>query len=73
MTEKKIRLTISDYLNGLCNTYYVLDELGYPTNTELYELLYLFKKECEWKADSETIDTLTKLVEDFIDKQEFTY
>jgi len=70
MTEKKIRLTISDYLNGLSNTYYVLDELGYPTSTELYELLYLFKKECEWKVDTETIDTLTKLVEDFIDKQE---
>lgn len=71
--KRKTKEILQEYLDWKCNTYYVLDELGYPTNTELYELLYLFKKECEWKADSETIDTLTKLVEDFIDKQEFTY
>lgn len=63
--KRKTKEVLTEYLDWKCNTYYVLDELGYPTSTELYELLYLFKK--EW---SNNVDTLTNIVEDFIERQQ---
>lgn len=63
--KRKIKELLTEYLDWKCNTYYVLDELWYPTSTELYELLYLFKK--EW---SNNVDTLTNIVEDFIERQQ---
>lgn len=63
--KRKIKELLTEYLDWKCNTYYVLDELEYPTSTELYELLYLFKK--EW---SNNVDTLTNIVEDFIERQQ---
>lgn len=63
--KRKTKEILQEYLDWKCNTYYVLDELRFPTSTELYELLYLFKK--EW---SNNVDTLTDIVEDFIERQQ---
>lgn len=67
MNEKKIKIIVEDYLKGLSNTYYVLDELGFPTSTELYELLYLFKDNNTYSK--ETVDNLTKIILSFIEEQ----
>ena len=70
LRRNEIKAIVWWYLAWQCNTYWVLDELGYPTSNELYELLYLFKKECSWAITDEVVDWLTNIVIDFIERQE---
>lgn len=64
MRRKEMESILKEYLTWECNTYYVLDELGFPESTELYTLLFLFKK--EW---SDNVKVLANIIEDFIDRQ----
>ena len=70
LKKNEIKAIVWGYLAWQCNTYWVLDELGYPTSNELYELLYLFKNECKGNVSTELVDTLTEMVIKFIDNQD---